>query len=124
MSSLYSFLVCANQILGAKSWTLRLQAIDHGWPSRFTQGNITLTLNDYNEFPPVFQQPSYQGGLDLSTTIPAGTHLLTVLAKDFDGRDHIITYSITEGIRLEEFLVDAKTGSLTVGSYPITQVCT
>ena len=105
-------------------YSLELRAIDHGDPRKYSDANITLTLDDYNEFAPVFEQATYKSGVDLSTLTPANTPLVTVSATDADRRDNKITYSITAGQRLEEFQINPNTGLISSGSFPINQVRT
>ena len=79
-------------------------AEDGGVPMLSTARTLTLHLNDINEYPPVFQQPSYM--TSVQNTAPTLTYLIQVMATDRDGGDNIITYDLLPDISSGNFTID------------------
>ena len=67
---------------------------------------LRLLLDDINEFPPMFEQASYE--TSAQTTAPNGTYIIQVVATDRDGRDNRISYSIIPNYSGPEFSIDAN----------------
>ena len=67
-------------------------ATDRGFPALSTVANITVLVDDVNEFAPVFSMQVYTRETVFTTAI--GSELLTVVATDRDGRDTSITYGL------------------------------
>lgn len=81
-------------------------AEDGGVPMLSAIHTLTLQLDDINEFPPVFEQPSYE--TSVQNTAPAGTYLIQVTATDRDGRDNIISYSLSPDTSSGNFIIDGN----------------
>ena len=99
--------------------------------------SVIITIQDINDNPPVFTQPSFT--VDLAEKTAPGTEFFNVTATDadqvFTERDSMmqpdgttilgpiryvvvngrITYSIIEGNELEHFQINNETGTLSVG---------
>lgn len=67
-------------------------ATDRGHPALSTVANVTVLVDDVNEFAPVFSMQVYTRETVFTTTI--GSELVTVVATDRDGRDTSITYGL------------------------------
>lgn len=80
---------------------------DRGAPLQQNSVNVTFLTSDINEETPQFSRSSYVETV-LSTT-PIGTSLLQVSARDEDGEDNIITYSIQNLVENDlNFTVDSQ----------------
>lgn len=66
--------------------------------------NLTLRLDDINEFSPVFEQQSYE--TSAQDTAPIATYLIQVTATDRDGRDNTISYSLVPDVSSGNFSID------------------
>ena len=97
-----------NDIQGTPAESLRVMIIaeDGGVPMLSVTHILTLQLNDINEFPPIFQQPSY--ARSAQNTAPTGTYLIQVTATDRDGRDNIISYNLLPDTSSGNFSIDAN----------------
>ena len=97
-----------NDIQGTPAESLRVMIIaeDGGVPMLSVTHILTLQLNDINEFPPIFQQPSYTRSAQ--NTAPTGTYLIQVTATDRDGRDNIISYDLLPDTSSGNFSIDAN----------------
>lgn len=97
-----------NDIQGTPAESLRVMIIaeDGGVPMLSVTHILTLQLNDINEFPPIFQQPSY--ARSAQNTAPTGTYLIQVTATDRDGRDNIISYDLLPDTSSGNFSIDAN----------------
>lgn len=69
-----------------------VNATDRGHPALSTVANVTVLVDDVNEFVPVFSMQVYTRETVFTTTI--GSELVTVVATDRDGRDTSITYGL------------------------------
>ena len=79
-------------------------AEDGGIPMLSATHILTLELDDINEYPPVFQQPSYM--ISAQNTAPTLTYLIQVTATDRDGRDNFISYDLLPDISSGNFTID------------------
>jgi cadherin EGF LAG seven-pass G-type receptor 1 len=77
---------------------------------RSATATVQINVEDSNDFPPTFEQPSYETSIKESASI--GTAVLTVRAKDQDaGANADVHYSIVNPFGANEaFRIDAKTG--------------
>nr|KAF6460308.1 FAT atypical cadherin 1 [Molossus molossus] len=92
-----------------------VQVHDMGTPRLFAEyaANVTIHVIDINDCPPVFSQSLYEASLLLPTY--KGVKVITVNATDADSSAFSrLMYSITEGNIGEKFLMDYRTGSVTV----------
>ena len=71
---------------------LSVIATDRGFPPLSVVANITVVVDDVNEFAPVFSMGVYTRETVFTTAI--NSELLTVVATDRDGRDTSITYGL------------------------------
>ena len=108
MNTIYSIKPLLNDIQGTPAESLRVMIIaeDGGVPMLSVTHILTLQLNDINEFPPIFQQPSY--ARSAQNTAPTGTYLIQVTATDRDGRDNIISYDLLPDTSSGNFSIDAN----------------
>ncbi|XP_072120755.1 protocadherin Fat 4-like [Mobula birostris] len=98
---------------------LTLFAEDGGVPLKSGKAQVTITVKDANDNPPVFSQSVYSVSLLESAAI--GTLVITANASDLDaGSNGEITYSLSghnsENIR-ELFRVESKTGEIRLKGY-------
>uniref|UniRef100_A0A8C0I6M1 FAT atypical cadherin 1 n=1 Tax=Balaenoptera musculus TaxID=9771 RepID=A0A8C0I6M1_BALMU len=92
-----------------------VQVHDMGTPCLFAEyaANVTIHVIDINDCPPVFSTSLYEASLLLPTY--KGVKVITVNATDADSSAFSqLMYSITEGNIGEKFLMDHKTGTITV----------
>ena len=89
-------------------------ATDRGFPALSTVANITVLVDDVNEFAPVFSMQVYTRETVFTTAI--GSELLTVVATDRDGRDTSITYGL--GSDAPAFVdIEPQTGMLRTSTF-------
>ena len=69
------------ETLGAQV-QLRLLARDTGAPALSGSSQLTITLTDVNDNPPVFRQPAYS--VNVSEHLPAGSAVAQLTADDRD----------------------------------------
>ena len=67
---------------GSSSVLLTILVRDHGIPSLSSSTNVLVYVDDTNDNAPIFERDEYE--LTLLEMTPAGTPVLTVLAKDTD----------------------------------------
>ncbi|NXI02611.1 PCD23 protein, partial [Pachycephala philippinensis] len=90
---------------------LVLLASDRGTPSLNSTATVLITVLDVNDNPPVFSSPEYH--VHVKESIPVGTHITEVSAKDCDaGTNAEITYAIISGNDRGHFYLDGRTGSV------------
>lgn len=66
---------------------------DQGSPQRYADVNVTVTITDINDNPPVFSATTYAGSVAENTAV--GTSVLSVAATDADiGANAAITFTI------------------------------
>ncbi|KAL3853661.1 hypothetical protein ACJMK2_017186 [Sinanodonta woodiana] len=95
-----------------------VRAIDGGTPRLSSEANVTITISDYNDNPPVFGNTTYAGSTVENQ--PVGTSVLTVVVTDADiGINAAITLSIDtstgNGVTANQYLkVDSVTFVISV----------
>ncbi|TRZ14497.1 hypothetical protein HGM15179_012630 [Zosterops borbonicus] len=97
------------------SFELVLTAVDAGDPVMSGTVQIRVNVTDANDNPPVFEQDRY--GVRLREDTPPGSAVLNLSASDADaGSNARITYGFGKMMikALQKFVVDAKTGSITL----------
>ena len=80
---------------------------DQGSPQRYADVNVTVTITDINDNPPIFSAATYTGTVAENTAVSSS--VLTVAATDADiGVNADITFTIdastTAGARADTFL--------------------
>ncbi|XP_064617448.1 cadherin-23-like [Liolophura sinensis] len=92
---------------------LEVTATDKGLPPLSTTVNVTITVEDKNDNPPVLQQSNYQASI--FEDAPGGKPVVNISATDADGMspNNEIQYSIASGGQ-DKFLVNPGTGELEV----------
>ncbi|NXM60853.1 PCD23 protein, partial [Illadopsis cleaveri] len=102
-TSSYRFVSASHQLV--------LLASDRGTPSLNSTATVLITVLDVNDNPPVFSSPEYH--VHVKESIPVGTHITEVSAKDCDaGANAEITYAIISGNDRGHFCLDGRTGSV------------
>lgn len=96
--------------------TLRVTATDNGFPSLSTEVLVHIYISDINDNPPVFNQLIYESYV--SELAPRGHFVTCVQASDADSSDFDrLEYSILSGNDRTSFLMDSKSGVLTLSSH-------
>ena len=94
---------------------LEVVASDGGTPPQNASVNIQITVEDFNDNAPQFEQSSYH--FHINENLPAGTEIGNVMAVDLDeGTNGEITYSSTQG----DFSVD-DAGTCAEIIFPVIQ---
>ena len=89
-------------------YQLRMSVQDGGTPPRYGHLTINITVQDYNDNPPLFDQSDYSSSVN--ETAPGGTSIIQVHATDEDiGANADITYSVIND-DYNQFTVAPKTG--------------
>ncbi|KAH9508008.1 hypothetical protein Btru_052572, partial [Bulinus truncatus] len=97
------------------SYELVLKVVDGGTSSLNSAGRVLINVLPFNEMAPLMTQASATKTIPESTSV--GTLVYDADASDIDaGVDGQIIYSIASGIANNEFVIDASTGQLFVGS--------
>ena len=87
------------------TYTFQVIATDGGTPALSGNTEVTVTVLDENDEPPVFSQNVYQG--QVAEREPSGTSVLTVASTDADvGTNSRVSYSTNS----TDFAVDAQSG--------------
>ena len=93
------------------SYQLRISVTDGGEPPRYGFLQINITVRDFNDNQPVFDQSYYS--TQMNETSPPGTSVIQVRATDQDiGPNADITYQIITD-DYNQFAIDALTGVVT-----------
>lgn len=71
---------------------------------------VQVTVTDYNDNPPVFEQSSYQ--VNVFENSPIGSVIVVVSATDRDNVGSTISYTLA-GMDKDVFLIDEKSGKIT-----------
>ena len=88
---------------------ISITAQDGGIPPLATSINITINVDDVNEFTPEFDADTYQGETIYTAVI--GTRLFQASATDGDGADNVITYGLSASDDILNFLeIDPNSG--------------
>jgi len=91
-------------------YRLNISAQDGGSPPKLGYLIVNVSINDVNDFQPVFAQSQYY--VSLNESVPVGTQVLQVLATDNDiGVNAKISYYLSE--TEEQFSIDSETGIIT-----------
>ncbi|XP_072923502.1 protocadherin gamma-C5-like [Hemitrygon akajei] len=99
------------------SFQLMLTATDAGHPQRSGSTQILITVLDFNDNPPLFEQVVYK--CSISENAPQGAVVIKVKAQDLDeGSNAVLTYSFgdltTLGTNRDLFSMDPNTGEIKV----------
>lgn len=90
-----------------------MEARDGGNPSKGTVVDIKITISDVNDNRPLFDKPSYSPFI--SEDAATGSSVQKVFAQDNDiGTNKEITYDIKTGNEESMFILDKKTGLITL----------
>ncbi|KAL0973402.1 hypothetical protein UPYG_G00203040 [Umbra pygmaea] len=90
-----------------------IRATDNGFPPLSNDVSVTLVVNDMNDNPPVFNQLLYEAYV--SELAPRGHFVTCVQALDADSTDYDkLEYSILSGNERINFIMDGKTGIITL----------
>ncbi|XP_074504952.1 protocadherin gamma-A2-like [Sebastes fasciatus] len=93
--------------------SLILTALDGGEPQLSGTIQISITVLDANDNPPVCSKPEYKASV--TENAPVGTVITTVRATDIDkGSNGVVTYMISKSAAAGLFEIDANTGILTL----------
>lgn len=99
----------------AKDYFLTIQAIDGGVPPLSNHATVNITVTDCNDNAPIFNEVSYRAAIREDAKI--GERVVQVLANDLDSEENgIVTYHIERGDRLKQFVIDEKTGYISVAA--------
>ena len=86
-------------------YTFPVVAVDGGIPAMSSSVQVTVSVLDANDQPPVFSQSTYLGSV--AENQPGGTSVLVVRAEDADvGSNAIVSYSTNSTV----FSIDAQSG--------------
>nr|XP_046244015.1 protocadherin Fat 3a isoform X3 [Scatophagus argus] len=93
-----------------------VRATDNGFPPLSTEVSVTVVVNDMNDNPPVFNQLLYEAYVN--ELAPRGHFVTCVQASDADSMDFDkLEYSILSGNERMNFVMDKKTGIITLSSH-------
>ena len=89
---------------------LVVAARDQGLPPLEDTISVVIVIEDVNDFPPTFQEESYEGSV--REGVRSGLEVIQVVALDGDeGSGGVVSYSIIEGTD-GNFYVDSQTGQI------------
>ena len=98
------------------SYTFDVFVTDLGSPPRNATTTATVTIFDFNDNFPVFEQSEYSARL--RENLASGTTVLRVSTTDLDsGTNAVVEYSLKEGERSSYFGIDPETGVLYSARY-------
>ncbi|XP_041850205.1 LOW QUALITY PROTEIN: protocadherin Fat 3a [Melanotaenia boesemani] len=93
-----------------------VRATDNGFPALSSEVLVSVMLNDMNDNPPVFNQLLYEA--HVSELAPRGHFITCVQASDADSFDFDhLEYSILSGNERMNFVMEKKTGIITLSSH-------
>ncbi|XP_015197069.2 protocadherin Fat 3 isoform X3 [Lepisosteus oculatus] len=93
-----------------------VRATDNGFPPLSSEVSVTVYVNDMNDNPPVFNQLLYESYV--SELAPKGHFVTCVQASDADSSDFDkLEYSILSGNERMNFVMDSKTGAITLSNH-------
>lgn len=91
-------------------------ATDNGFPPLSSEVSVTVVVSDVNDNPPVFNQLLYEAYV--SELAPRGHFVTCVQASDADSSDFDkLEYTVLSGNEKLMFMLDKKTGILTLSSH-------
>ncbi|XP_059167708.1 cadherin-23-like [Physella acuta] len=97
------------------SYELIVQVADGGSPSLKSTGRVLINVLPANDQAPLMTTADAVKNIPEDTSV--GTLVFKAVATDLDaGVDGIITYSIASGVTNNEFVIDASSGEVFVGS--------
>ena len=86
-----------------------MRAQDGGANSRIGEADVIITIEDTNDFNPVFNSTTYSK--TISENAAVGSSIVTVTASDNDtGPSGQISYTISSGNAGNAFVINSKTG--------------
>lgn len=98
-----------------QKYLFTVRATDNGFPALSSEVLVTVTVNDINDNPPVFNQLIYEAYVN--ELAPRGHFVTCVQASDADSSDFDkLEYSILSGNERMLFVIDKKTGVITLSS--------
>ncbi|KAJ4935549.1 hypothetical protein JOQ06_017081, partial [Pogonophryne albipinna] len=93
-----------------------VRATDNGFPPLSSEVSVIVVVNDMNDNPPVFNQLLYEAYVN--ELAPRGHFVTCVQASDADSSDFDkLEYSILSGNERMNFMMDKKTGVITLSSH-------
>uniref|UniRef100_A0A8C6WT05 Cadherin domain-containing protein n=1 Tax=Neogobius melanostomus TaxID=47308 RepID=A0A8C6WT05_9GOBI len=93
-----------------------VRATDNGFPPLSSEVSVILVVNDLNDNPPVFHQLLYEAYVN--ELAPRGHFVTCVQASDADSSDFDkLEYSILSGNEKMNFVMDKRTGIITLSSH-------
>uniref|UniRef100_A0A5F8H1R8 Protocadherin Fat 3 n=1 Tax=Monodelphis domestica TaxID=13616 RepID=A0A5F8H1R8_MONDO len=96
--------------------TLKVRATDNGFPPMSSEVLVNIYVTDMNDNPPVFNQLIYESYV--SELAPRGHFVTCVQASDADSSDFDrLEYSILSGNDRTSFLMDSKSGIITLSNH-------
>ncbi|CAG7823399.1 unnamed protein product [Allacma fusca] len=97
-----------------REYVLAVRAQDGGQPPLAAQCLVNITIQDYNDNPPVF---SGSFSVQVSEDAPLSTSVIQIVANDLDsGANSVVSYDIISGDRMKHFKIDPFTGEVAVAS--------
>lgn len=98
------------------TFVFTVRATDNGFPALSSEVLVTVTVNDINDNPPIFNQLIYEAYVN--ELAPRGHFVTCVQALDADSSDFDkLEYSILSGNERMLFVMDNKTGVITLSSH-------
>uniref|UniRef100_A0A8P0N705 Protocadherin Fat 3 n=1 Tax=Canis lupus familiaris TaxID=9615 RepID=A0A8P0N705_CANLF len=95
---------------------LKIRATDNGFPSLSSEVLVHIYISDINDNPPIFNQLIYESYV--SELAPRGHFVTCVQASDADSSDFDrLEYSILSGNDRTSFLMDSKSGIITLSNH-------
>ncbi|XP_043267899.1 fat-like cadherin-related tumor suppressor homolog isoform X3 [Venturia canescens] len=99
----------------AKDYFLTIQAVDGGIPPLSNHATVNITVTDCNDNAPIFSEVSYRAAIREDAKI--GERVTQVFANDLDSNENgVVTYHIERGDRLKQFIIDEKTGIISLAA--------
>ncbi|XP_078140221.1 protocadherin Fat 3a isoform X1 [Centroberyx gerrardi] len=99
-----------------QNYDFTIRATDNGFPPLSSEVSVIVVVNDMNDNPPIFNQLLYEAYV--SELAPRGHFVTCVQASDADSSDFDkLEYSILSGNERMNFVMDTKTGIITLSSH-------
>ena len=93
------------------SYALRVTAVDRGRPSKTTSVNVTVRVEDVNEFPPRFLSEPYMFTIPATTVTGAVVGAVTAYDDDDNGNARLYYY-ITDGVSIGYVRINDTNGDI------------